>query len=267
MTASLVTHAVAAWPSLRARRAEFEQWLISKAPKDTWGALNLEDLGLSFLALAGDASAVVEVERRLQRVGRPTASRRGDEDFVDEVLQQSRQRLLVGGARARLQAYRGQGALVQYLKAVVTSVSVDLARSRKPAENNDGDDELQKLSGAGSGAESRLMHLSQRAHFTKAFKAALATLSAEERTWLRMRFVDGVSIDAVGTAFGVHRTTAMRWLEKAQSSLLKETRRQLSDALELPPRELESLMLSLRPSLAENLSRLLPRVSGPKTRR
>ncbi|PZR07389.1 MAG: hypothetical protein DI536_27430 [Archangium gephyra] len=267
MTASLVTQAVAAWPSLRTRRAEFEQWLSSRAPEDTWSTLNLEDLGLSFLALSGDAAAVVEVERRLQRVGRPTAARRGDDDFVDEVLQQSRQRLLVGGARARLQAYRGQGALVQYLKAVVTSVSVDLARSRKPAETSDGDDVLQKLSGPGSGAESKLMHLSHRAHFTRAFKAALATLSAEERTWLRMRFVDGLSIDAVGTAFGVHRTTAMRWLEKAQNTLLKETRRQLSDALALPPRELDSLMASLRPSLAENLSRLLPRVTGPKPRR
>ncbi|MGV3620462.1 MAG: sigma factor-like helix-turn-helix DNA-binding protein, partial [Archangium sp.] len=231
MAASLVTHAVSAWPALRSRRAEFEQWLSGKAPKDTWGTLNLEDLGLSFLALAGEAAAVAEVERRLQRVGRPTASRRGDDDFVDEVLQQSRSRLLVGGAKARLNAYRGQGALVQYLKAVVTSVSVDLARTRKPVDDSNEDDALEKMSGRTSGAESRLVHLTHRAHFTRAFKAALSSLSAEERTWLRMRFVDGLSIDAVGTAFGVHRTTAMRWLEKAQATLLKETRRHLADAL------------------------------------
>lgn len=259
MTRSMMTQVMTVWPALRTRRAEFEAWLEAKAPRSTWGELNVEDLGLSFLALCGERAAVAEVERRLQRVGRPAAARRGDDDFIDEVLQQARQRLLVGGPRARLQAYRGQGALVQYLKAVVTSVSVDLARSRKPREESDDDAALEQASGRGPGAESRLVHLTHRAHFTKAFKAALAKLSAEERTWLRMRFVDGLSIDGVGTAFGVHRTTAMRWLEKAQQSLLKETRRQLAEELELPPRELESLMRTLRPSLAENLSRLLPK--------
>lgn len=252
--------AVTTWSALAAKHGGFEPWLEVRAPRADWKTLNLEDLALCFLSLNGDKRAVAEVERRLQRVGRAAAARRGDDDFIDEVLQQARHKLFVGGTRARLNSYRGQGALVQYLKAVVSSLSVDLSRSRATHES-EGDDALLEATTGESNADSRLVHLSNRAHFTKAFKVALEKLSAEERTWLRMRFVDGLSIDAVGAAFGVHRTTAMRWLEKAQQTLMKETRRVLAEQLDLRAPELESMMRAIRPSLAENLSLLLPKLT------
>ncbi len=260
MAPPVALQAVTTWPALVARRGEFEAWLEARTPRADWKSLNLDDLALCFLSLHGERKALAEVERRLQRVGRAAAARRGDDDFIDEVLQQARHKLFVGGTRARLNGYRGQGALVQYLKAVVSSLSVDLARSRT-SHKSTGDDALLDAATGEGNADSRLVHLTHRAHFTKAFKVALTKLSAEERTWLRMRFVDGLSIDAVGTAFGVHRTTAMRWLEKAQHTLMKETRRSLAEQLGLPAPELESMMRAMRPSLAENLSRLLPKLA------
>jgi RNA polymerase sigma-70 factor (ECF subfamily) len=217
----------------------------------------VEDLALSWLALERDPVAVAELERRLQRVARG-ASWRGDDDFVQEVLQRVRQRLLVG-ARPRLAGYGGRGALVQYLKAVVHSVSVDLKRAGASSEKSGEEDELLGAVASDEAADSRLANQAHRTHFTAAFKEALAGLTVEERTWLRMRFVEGLSIDAVGATFGVHRTTAMRWLEKSQRELMTQTRLVLGKRLKLPARELDSLLRAMKPSLAENLSRLLAR--------
>lgn len=258
MPSSRVTQAVEAQPALGRRRKEFEAWLEARSPKSQWSELNLDDLGLCWLALQHDAAGTAELERRLQRVAKATV-KSADDDFLAEVLQRVRQRLLVG-PKPRLEAYQGRGALVQYLKAVVLSVSVDLKRAAGPKEQTGEDDALLAATAGDESIDARLAQQAHRQHFTAAFKQALTALSAEERTWLRMRFVDGLSIEAVGSVFGVHRTTAMRRLEKAQETLLGETRRILAERLKLPPRELDSLLRGLRPSLAENLSRLLPRM-------
>lgn len=258
------TAALAPWPELARRRKDFEAWLLARAPKATWSELNLDDLALCWGALQGHGPALAEVERRLQRVGRANASRRGDDEFVDEVLQRCRQRLLVGQT-PRLAGYQGRGALVQYLKAVVLSVSVDLTRQQKPTRD-DSEDELLQTATSDEAVDQRLAHQDHKQHFTRAFKQALAGLAPDERTWLRMRFVDGLSIEAVAQAFGVHRTTAMRWLEKAQATLLEETRRVLGEELGLRRSELNSLMRAMRPSLAENLSRLFPAVTRSRAR-
>ncbi|HEY1086599.1 MAG TPA: sigma-70 family RNA polymerase sigma factor [Archangium sp.] len=238
------------------RRAEFEAWLEARTPRSQWGELNLEDLELCWGALRQDRLATIELERRLQRIAQGAV--KGDDEFLAEVLQRVRQRLLVGD-KPRLAAYQGRGALVQYLKAVVLSVSIDLKRAARPAEEA-GDDALFAATAGEENVVTRLAQQAHRQHFTAAFKDALETLSAEERTWLRMRFVDGLSVEAVGAAFGVHRTTAMRRLEKAQEQLMAETKRLLGKRLKLPARELDSVLRGLRPSLAENLSRLLPKL-------
>jgi hypothetical protein len=48
----------------------------------------------------------------------------------------------------------------------------------------------------------------------------------------------------------------MRWLEKAQKTLMAETRKRLAARLGLQLREVDSLLRAMRPSLAENLSRI-----------
>jgi RNA polymerase sigma-70 factor (ECF subfamily) len=240
------------------REPAFEAWLEERAPRASWNLLNLEDLELCWRALRRDASAVNEVERRLQRVTKSAAGKRGDDDLVEEVLQRVRARLFVG-ERPKLAAYQGTGALVQYLKAMVLSATVDLRRAAAATKEKASDDELLEAAASDEGVDSRLAHATHRKHFTAAFKEALETLGTEERTWLRMRFVEGLSIDAVGAAFGVHRTTAMRWLERAQKTLLAETRKRLAARLGLQLREVDSLLRAMRPSLAENLSRIFPK--------
>lgn len=249
--------AMKAFPVLTKRKAAFEAWLEARVDRSEWAALNVEDLALVWLALEKDRAALAEVDRRVQRVATAQAGKHGD-DFLAEVLQRVRQRLLVG-ASPKLAAYQGKGALVQYLKAVVLSVSVDLARANKVKAPEARESALMSVAAGDEGADHRLAHASHRAHFTAAFKEALQTLDAEERVWLRMRFVENLSVEAVGAAFGVHRTTALRRLEKAQKTLMTETRSRLGERLDLSSGELDSLLRAMRPSLAENLSRLFPK--------
>ncbi|MBL8918308.1 MAG: sigma-70 family RNA polymerase sigma factor [Myxococcaceae bacterium] len=254
---STVSRAVTAFPALASRRADFERWLASVAPRSSWGELNLDDLALAWLASKHEPSAVNELDRRLRSVAR--ARLRNDSGTLEEVLQRARERLLVGD-RPRLLAYRGRGSLVQYLKAVVATVAIDLSRGAHTREEGADNQTFLNAAAEEAGVDARLAHASWRKHFTQAFTEALATLETEERTWLRMRFVDGLSTDAVGAAFGVHRTTAMRRLEKAQAALLSETRRRLARQMKLDAREVDSLVRGMRLSLAENLSRILPRL-------
>jgi RNA polymerase sigma-70 factor (ECF subfamily) len=64
-----------------------------------------------------------------------------------------------------------------------------------------------------------------------AFEQALADLGDRDRTALRMHLVDGLSIDQIGKIFGVHRSTAARWLARAGELIVQSTRRHLAERL------------------------------------
>jgi RNA polymerase sigma-70 factor (ECF subfamily) len=230
--------------------ADFAAELKRRFEASKLDALNLDDLLLAWGALEKDPAALKEFDRRLRACGSRAS---------DDVLQQARQRLLVGdGKKPKLLAYAGQGALVKWLRTVVLSISIDARRKEKP-DQHEGDEKLAMKASSDVGADVRLMKAHHREEFTRAFGAALKSLTAQQRTVLRMRFVDGVSIEDVGRTFNVHRTTAMRWMEQAFQMLLDQTRAQLSDRLKLRPSELDSLLRAFEPSLAERLSRLLPK--------
>lgn len=252
---AMIDEAFAQAPDLRVDRAAFKKHLAEVGAGED---ANAADLLLAFACTKGDRAAMKELELRLARVSRPVLSRYGDEAFADEVLQEVREKLLVG-ANAKLRAYSGRGALVQYLKTVVTTTAIDRSRQQKPVSESESDEEqLEKLAADQRNADSVIFKARGKNAFSQAFKEALADLTAQERTLLRMKFVDGVAIEEIGRAFQVHRTTAMRWIEKIQSELLKNTRAKLQAQLKLNAEELEGVMKDLELSISDRLSRMLP---------
>ncbi len=247
MYLAAATRALKALEGTTAKPAAFAAELERRFGKASLEDVNLPDLALAWAAVEGDAAALRELDRRLR------ACSRGVEE---DVLQQARQRLLVGPS-AKLRAYGGSGALVKWLRTVVLSLAVDARRREKP-DAHVGDDELVVRASGEVGADVRLMKARQRQEFTRAFKAAIATLDPKERTVLRMRYVDQLPLEDIGRALGTHRTTAMRWMEAAFQKVLQGTRARLAAQLALEGEELDSLWRLLEPSLAERLSRLLP---------
>ena len=74
---------------------------------------------------------------------------------------------------------------------------------------------------------------------------------------MRMRYVDNLTVDDIAKTFTVHRTTAMRWLERAQLQVMATTRSLLAKRLGVPSREVNSLVRALEPSINDRISRLL----------
>lgn len=236
--------------------ADLERFRSFLEERDIEATANLPDLLLSWASLQGDRAALTELERRLLRVARPILARYGDDTFAEDLLQEIRQKLLVGQG-AKLRAYSGRGALVQYLKAVVSSAALDSTRRRR-TDDAEEDDELQSLAAQGPKADSMLMHARYKEAFSAAFKEALESLTAEERTILRLRYMDGLTVEDIGRTFQVHRTTAMRRLEKLQEELSEKTREALRARLGIRSHELDGMMKELDLSFADRLSRILP---------
>lgn len=240
-------------PGLSSDLSEFRAFAAPLLGQD----VNLPDLLLSWASLRKDRAALAELDRRLERTAASALSKY--QDLAHEILQEVREKLLVG-PKAKLRAYNGRGALVRYLRAVLTTTAIDKLRERQaatPGRQSD-DDSLSTIASAEASAESRLFNARAKAAFAAAFKQALTRLTQQERMILRMKFVDDLSVEDVGSAFGVHRTTALRWLEKIRREVLAETRAVLQSKFQVADGELDGFMSEMELSVGERLSVLLP---------
>ena len=89
------------------------------------------------------------------------------------------------------------------------------------------------------------------------FQATLAALPADERTVLRMHYLDGLNIDRIGVVFNVHRATVARWIARTRDALLAETKRRLGERLRVTGRELASLMGLVQSQLDVSIGKVL----------
>jgi RNA polymerase sigma-70 factor (ECF subfamily) len=109
------------------------------------------------------------------------------------------------------------------------------------------------------------LELVKRRHsedFEAAFRDALAALAPRQRNVLRLHFVDGLTIAAIGAVHRVHRATAARWLAGARADVLERTRSALRARLRLTPTEVDSLVAVVQSRLDVNLRALLATGSG-----
>ena len=91
----------------------------------------------------------------------------------------------------------------------------------------------------------------------QASREAIAELDAEDRTLLRQQIVDQLSIDEIGAAFGVHRATAARWLQRARGALVTATRGRLAARLKLTVDQIDSVIRLVQSQLDASVIRYL----------
>ncbi|MFY0527076.1 sigma-70 family RNA polymerase sigma factor [Archangium gephyra] len=101
------------------------------------------------------------------------------------------------------------------------------------------------------------MRQRHRADFQTALAEALAALPSRERTVLRLHFVEGLSLERIGTAYRTHKSTVSRWLARAREEVLEGTRSRLAERLRLSSGELHSLLRDVPGQLDQSLSALL----------
>ncbi|MCP3057836.1 transcriptional regulator [Myxococcus sp. K38C18041901] len=177
--------------------------------------------------------------------------------FVDEVLQVLRANLLMPrtDAPSRLLGYAGSGPLLHWVS--ISAVRLALRMRKALGDESLVDAEVLAAHPAPGGLELGFVREEARGHVRAAFIRAVASLDDEDRELLRLHFVERLSLERMGTLFGLHKSTLSRRLSVVQSLLEKRTRRALTERLSLPEPEVDSLMRAIQGRLDLSLSGLL----------
>jgi RNA polymerase sigma-70 factor (ECF subfamily) len=221
----------------------------------------LADLYLARACIDGDAAALKTFESKIiPEAGSAIRGVDSRPDFVDEVRQRVRAKLLVGTHERppRIADYSGRGTLAAWV--TVTAVRVGLTFLRETQRANKYKDErwVSALVLPEVG-DPELDHLKERyrTELQQALTRACADLEDRERTVMRLYFMEGLSIDKIGKIYGVHRATIARWIAKSRERLFDRTRAVLIQDMALPPEELSSLDRLVRSQLDVSLGGLL----------
>jgi len=172
-------------------------------------------------------------------------------DFVAEVRQALRVKMLTrDGAKPPLIAeYAGRAPLGTWLRVVAVRIARDLLKKDAryvtyPTERN------------GRGAspahdpEGEFLREESAAQLNRAFERTIQGLGDRDRTLLRLYFVEGMSLAAVGRMYHVHESTILRRINGLRDKLLDEVKREL----ELDSSELVSNMALVRSRLDFHLA-------------
>ncbi|HSD86847.1 MAG TPA: sigma-70 family RNA polymerase sigma factor, partial [Kofleriaceae bacterium] len=141
-----------------------------------------------------------------------------------------------------------------WLRAAAVRTAIDLMRARRAVPVAP-----QELADAAA-FDPILAGVKQRYRdeFRTAFADASQQLTDRERTLLRYKFVDDLSIDEIGTLYRVHRATVARWLAAIRETLFEGTRSRLMGVLELDELEVDSVLRLIDSQLDVSISALRP---------
>lgn len=215
------------------------------------------DLDLARACATGDARAIAEVEKRYgSDVDRALGRLRLDTALKEEIKQQVREKLFVGrdGKPPSIASYEGKGPLGAFIRAVVVHAALSAKRAQRG--RFDGDSAIQAVP-AMDDPELEAIKARYGASFKQAFHDAFAELSARARNALRLVHVEGLAVEQVAVAYGVHRVSVSRWLGDARNQLHLRTRELLRQRLSLGATELASVARLCVSQIDLSLDRLL----------
>jgi RNA polymerase sigma-70 factor, ECF subfamily len=233
--------ACAAWPDIALDPSGFEAHAEACRESGGGGAEHLADLYLAWAASRGDPAALRQFDARvLAHVDPAVRAIDPAPGFADEVRQELRTRLLVAaGGPARIAEYRGRGALLAWVRVAALRAALNLKRGQRPATSSA--EMLGELIGRESDPETRHLKNLYRAEFAEALRVVLAALPERSRAILRLHFVDGMRLAQIGALYGVHESTASRWVKAAVEGVAADTRSRLLERLRLSPSSLDSV--------------------------
>jgi RNA polymerase sigma-70 factor (ECF subfamily) len=232
--------AQSAHPALHVDPRAFLHFLLRRRPPlDAAGVpTHVTDLYLVAAALDGAAPALELLDARL-RMLLPRALRRlrADDELRGEVLQRTRERLLVGPRMPKLAEYQGRGGLDPWLRSVLVRVALNLLEARPQ-----GEEELRalaELAAPGPDPEVSLLWRSEQATLKAALVDALAGLDPRTRHFLALYLLEGLTLEEIGRRAGTHKSTVSRALSAARARVMTALRRRFRA---VPEGDLDSLL-------------------------
>jgi len=218
-------------------------------------AAHPEDLRLARACAEGNAAAQATFDRDvLSRAVRVAARILPAAESRAELLQILRERLLLPGPErpARIGDYNGSVSLIAWTRIIAGRCALNLRKSQQRQPENI-DDHLEQL-GHSATPESALGQDFFREKFRAAFAAAVSALPSRDRAILGLHLVKGVTLEGVAAAYGVHRSTIVRWLAVARATLMERVREILASGLDASAADIESLLRKARSQLDVSIS-------------
>jgi RNA polymerase sigma-70 factor, ECF subfamily len=189
-------------------------------------SLHEEDLYLALACARGDRLAweyfTDEMMPSLKRFALQACRNVAEaEDLTQDLI-----RSLMSDSR-KIRGYDGRGALLSWLRVAISRAAIDRfrrARREVPleegAEARDEDPRLSVPPEAG-----RTLDEGWGAMLVGILAEEIRGLPARERLLLGMYYLDGVPLKTIAAHFGVHESTASRWLEGLRQQLRKRLER------------------------------------------
>lgn len=251
--------ATEAWPELVLAPERFAEWLAERCDgPNALAELDAAALYLTCACASGVPRAVeafarahtADIDLAMRRVGRIGAE-------ADEVRQLVLEKLFRPGDE-KIRGYAGRGSLSHWVRAVAARQAISAGRRRGVLERVD-DAPGSQDPDVDDDPELAFLKAHSRSRFKAAFHAALERLDPDDRTILRLRFLDGLTLDQLARVRQVHRATVARTLARVRTELLAHTRRALAAEAGLAAEELDSLVRLVATNLDLSLPRLLKR--------
>jgi RNA polymerase sigma-70 factor (ECF subfamily) len=251
-----------AWPDVGVDREEFARHLASAGVAPAALVQHAADLYLACACGRGDPTALARFEQQfLEPLPRHLSRFSLTQDRLEAVRQAVRIRLFAG-PDARIGHYAGTGPLGAWVRVLAIRVALDLLDTRAIEARSDSE-ALVSLVTENDNPELALMREQLKERFQGALEESLASLSPREKTLLRMHFVDGLNIDAIGAVFKVHRATVARWLLAIRGAIVDRMRAQVGIGIRPTSTGFRSVVALVRDDLHLSLGRLLVRERAP----
>ncbi|QDE67061.1 RNA polymerase subunit sigma-70 [Myxococcus xanthus] len=235
------------WPTLPLPAETFVRHLARHLPvgqaAEVMRILQGADLYLACACTTADPAALRAFEQHILRHV-PARLGKVSPPLVEEVLQMLRERLLVGSSNTppRIASYGGRGPLRTWVSIIAARIAGELMgqdeRHQLVAEPPE---ELARML-APSDPEYALLREDARQLLVESLRKAVAVLSEQERTLLRLHHFHGFTMDRLTRMYGGSRSGVARKVADAREQLLERVRMELAPRMKQDQLALESLL-------------------------
>ena len=259
----LAKEAARAWPALRIPAELFAEHLRRRTPsddKDPLAGLHASDLFVAFACLSRDESAWKELDRSfLAKVPDYVRAIDPSPAFADEVRQRLSEKLAgMATATPKLASYSGRGPLAAWLRVGAIREAQSMVRARRHSAEPDS----LRLASEGLDPEVVLLKRDGTAAFRKAFDDVIASLPDDERSVLKLHYLDGLTLDEVARAFRTSRATAARLVLQARERIATRFERRLRELHGKNAPNMESLLALVESQLGSSMARCFGEPEG-----
>jgi RNA polymerase sigma-70 factor (ECF subfamily) len=251
------------WPGVAITEERFAGYLRARGARTEDLVRNGQDLYLACGCEDGHEAALRWFEAQLMPSLDALFRRMRIEPESADEIRQSVRVLLLTEPTMQIAAYAGRGSLSSWLRTVATRVALKVLASRERRNLDLAGEIVAKLADGRVDPEWQAIRGRVGEPFQRALSESLLALTPRAKTVLRLHYIRGLDIDAIGDLYKVHRSTVARWLAATRTLILTTLRQRLNPSLPPTSSEFNSLVKALRDDLELSIGEVLGEDVGP----